>query len=88
MAAIDQYRELDAIGPAVIHEGIHCRTDGASGVEHVVNEHDRLALGHEGNVRSVDHRCEEVLDVIAVEADVEPADGYLHTLDLLDAFGK
>src|SRR5881397_237926 len=47
VAAVDENRKLDALGPAVVEERLDRRTDRASGVQHVVDEHDRLTLGTE-----------------------------------------
>src|SRR3954467_5462340 len=44
VAAVDQHREAPRTRPAEIVERIESGADGATGVEHVVDEHDSLAV--------------------------------------------
>src|SRR6185503_14276837 len=43
-AAINQYGELHAFGPAKVDQLIERRADSASRVKHIVNEHDVTVL--------------------------------------------
>jgi hypothetical protein len=80
MAAIDQDGELDAVGPPVVEERLDRRADRAAGVEHVVDEHDRLPLerkvergrAHDG-LRMPRCVAAAHLHVVAVEGDVDGA---------------
>src|SRR3954471_2117259 len=42
VAAIHEHDELDFLGTAEIDQGVECRTDRASRIEHVVHEEDLL----------------------------------------------
>ena len=88
MAAVDEDRELDAIGAPEVAQRVHGRADGTAGVEHVVNEDDGFALERELDIGHVDLRGKILLDVVAVERDVQAPDGDLDPLDLLDAAGE
>src|SRR6266568_1089215 len=48
MAAVDEHRQLDRPRPAEIKQRVHRRARRASAVDHVVYEHDHLAIdvGH------------------------------------------
>src|SRR4051812_15923959 len=86
MAAVDEHGELDRLGTAEVDQLVEGGAHRAAGVEHVVAEHDdavverarqvgalHLGLGGDGG------------QVVAVERDVEDADGdrlALHPLDL------
>ena len=61
--------------------------DGATGVEHVVDEHDDLAGDVDGDLGGADglHRAEP--DVVAEEGDVERAHRHLGALEPVDRGG-
>jgi hypothetical protein len=42
VAAIDQHSKFHLSGTAKIRDGIQCRSDCSSGVEHVVHQHNYL----------------------------------------------
>ena len=54
VAAVDEDEELDALGAAVVEEGIEGGTDGASGVEDVVHKNDVAAGDVEAELALVD----------------------------------
>jgi hypothetical protein len=88
VSAVDQDRELDRARPPVVHDRVHRGADGAPGEQHVVDEHDVLPSTSKGmSVRCTSGR-EPGGDVVAVEGDVERADGHLRALDALDALGQ
>ena len=77
-AAIHEHREPDAPGPPEVDELVERGADGAPGVEHVVDEQDRLALHREPDVGRADDRRRALLrDVVTVERDVERPEGRL-----------
>lgn len=45
MAAVHENRELDAAWPADVYQCIHGCTNGAAGIEHVIDEHN-IATGY------------------------------------------
>src|SRR6185295_2615000 len=52
-ATINQYCELHAFRPAKVDQLIERRADGASGVKHIVNEHDVTILNVSGQICAV-----------------------------------
>ena len=88
VAAVDEDRELDAVGASEVAQRVHGRADSATGVEHVVDEDDGFALECELDVGHVDLRGKILLDIVAVERDVQAPDGDLEPLDLFDAAGE
>ncbi len=48
VTTVDQHRQLDALGSAMIHQGIHGGPDGAAGEEHIIHQHDLLPFQGEG----------------------------------------
>src|SRR5262249_36184790 len=56
VAAVDEHGELDAIGAAVVEQRLDRGADRPSGVEDVVDEHDRLPLEREVERRRADDR--------------------------------
>ena len=85
VAAVDEAGELDARGPAVVEERLDRGADRAAGVEDVVDEDAGLALEREVELRGADDRLRVErrlapaadVDVVAVEGDVEGAEGKL-----------
>src|SRR5687767_3415069 len=81
MTAVDEARELDALGASVVEERLDRGPDRAAGVEDVVDEHAGHPLEREVERRRADERLRvqrriaaAQLDVVAVEGDVEGAE--------------
>jgi rhodanese-related sulfurtransferase len=77
VAAINQHRQLYPRRPSVVEYRVDRGTHRAPGIEHVVDDHDRLVVDAEVEVRGVDDRrrgprCQ----VVAVERDVDVAERY------------
>jgi len=87
MAAIDEDGELNRARPSVIHERIECRSDRASRVKNVINEHNVLAFDIEGNIRAMHFGVHARRQIIAVERNIQHADGYLGIFNLMDPIG-
>ena len=85
MPAVDEHGELDARGTPDVHQGVKRRADGAAGEQDVVDEHDGLAVDVERDLGRVDLGAEIRREIIAVQADVQPAERNVHPLDRLDA---
>jgi hypothetical protein len=78
VAAVGQHGELHAGGAPVVEQRLDPGARGAAGVEDVVDEHDRVALEPEREVRVVHRRIDRPgRDVVAVEGDVEVAERHL-----------
>ena len=72
VSAVGEHRQLHPLGTAVVEQGLDRGTYGASGIEHVIDDHDRTRGGVEVDMRGVhDGRLRPRGDVVAVEADVE-----------------
>src|SRR5215831_7086307 len=56
VSAINQHRQLDPPGSAKIDELVHRRAHRASGIEHVVNQHDRPRFDVARQFRPADNR--------------------------------
>ena len=87
MAAIGEDGELDAGGSPVVEEGVDRRAHRATRVEHVVNQDDGAAGEVEVEMRVVDNRRVAglpALDVVAIEGDVEIAEGHVGAGELAD----
>jgi hypothetical protein len=92
VAAVGEHGQLHALGTAVAEERVDRGPDRAAGVEHVVDEHARHALEWEVERRRPDERlrvpgrlASAHVHVVAVEGDVELAEGDLRAAQLLDA---
>ena len=86
VAAVDEDREPHGAGPAELGERVEGGADRATGVEHVVDEDDDLVVDATGgDARAVRRAHRVAAQVVAVERDVELADGDRRPLDLLDA---
>src|SRR4051794_31030505 len=91
VAAVDEDGELDALGAPVVEQGLDRSADRPSGVEHVVDENDRLALErkvegrrpHDG-LRVPRRIAAAHLHVVSVEGDVDGAQGRRVTGALFD----
>jgi len=74
VSAVDEHEQLDALGAALVEEGVEGRADGAAGVEDVVHEDDVAAIDVEADVAFFDDRARACGGkVVAIEADVEYA---------------
>ena len=84
MAAVDEHGELDHAGTTEVHDRIEGGADRPAGEQHVVHENDTLAVDVERHVRRVDLRREVGEEVVAVEADIQTAEGNLDAFDIAD----
>src|SRR5205085_9431409 len=91
MASVDDHGELNARRPAVVEERLDRRADRAPGVEDVVDEYDGPPAEREVELGRVHERLrgERCLapahgDSVAVEGDVDGADGGRDAGALLD----
>ena len=88
VAAVDEDGKLDALGAAEVDHGVEGGADRPAGEEDVVDEDDALAGDVEGDVAGRDLDAGAAgREVVAVEADVEDADGQSAFLDLLNRGG-
>ncbi len=83
MAAVDEHGQLDRRRAAEVGQRVQRGADGAARVEHVVDEDDGASLHRHRQVCRLDVRRARG-DVVAVEADVQGADGHALVLDLAD----
>ena len=88
VAAVDEDRELDRPGATELGERVHGGAHGAAGVEHVVDEHHDPAGDVDGDLGGAGGRDRPEADVVAVEGDVEGADGDVEVLELRDGVGE
>ena len=88
MAAIDEDGEPDRPRPPELAQRVHRGAHRAAGVQHVVDEHDGGVVDLERHVRALDERRVAEPRVVAVELDVERADGDVRALVLRDRRGE
>jgi hypothetical protein len=93
VAAIDEDTERDALGATKIEETVHGGADGAAGVEDVVDEDQVHGVDAERNIRGLqDGLWSDFGEIVAIESDVERADGHFDAVDaahgLRDALGQ
>ena len=87
-ASIDEHRERDARGPAEVRELVERGAHRATGVQHVVDDHDALAIQIPGQLRRADDRARaDGLQVVAIERDVERAARNLDLLAVIEDVG-
>src|ERR1700761_1864149 len=87
VAAVAEDGELDALGAAIVEERLDRGADGAAGEEDVVDEDDRAGREVEVDVGVADDRLGERArgaDVVAVEADVDVAEGQVGACQLAE----
>ena len=85
MSAVDEHGELDHARPSEIEQRVHCRPYRAPCVEHIVDEDDSLVRDVKGYLRRVyDGLVGELVEVIAIERDIEHAARQFPPLDLRD----
>ena len=82
--SVDEDCKLHAGGATEIAQRIERRADGAAGEQDVVDKHDGQSVDVEANVGRVNLRGKMRREIIAIEADVERAERYVSSLDLLD----
>src|SRR5512132_703523 len=92
VAAVGEDGQLHALGAAVAEQRVDSRADRAARVEDVVDEHHGHALEREverarahERLRVPGRLAAAHVDVVAVEGDVELAEGDLRAAQLLDA---
>src|SRR5579859_989772 len=71
MTAIDQYRELNRARPAKVHQRIHRGACSPPVVDHVIDEHDDLAVDHGHVARRPLAVVRSQVEVVAMARDVE-----------------
>src|SRR5437870_9612548 len=87
MAAVDEDRQLDRARSPEIEQRVHRRARGASAVDHVVYEHDHLAVDV-GHVRLESMRGLAQVAVVAMLAGIDGADHDGMPLQLLQLGGQ
>ena len=88
VTAVDEHRELHGAGPAEVGQRVERGPDGAAGEQHVVDEHDRLAVDALDRDLGQLQRAHAVQpQVVAVHRGVERADRHVAILDLRDLVG-
>src|ERR1700745_279782 len=89
MTAIDQHTKLHAAWASVIKERVKRGANGTSGKEDVIGEDDVLVGDIDADVGFLDYGARtESGEIIAVESDVEGADGDRFFLDAADELGQ
>src|SRR5450432_2035978 len=88
-AAIDEYGELDRLGPAVVEQFVDRRANRAAGVEHVVDQDDTGPDDVERERGRLDLGAQAFRGVIvAIERDVDVADRMISGEQLRQAIGE
>jgi len=88
LAAVDQHRKLHAARAAKIDQLIESRANGAAGIKHVVDQDDVAILDVAGKFCAIDYRLgADSRKVVAIERDVEHADGRPVTFEVRDFIG-
>src|SRR5690606_33925349 len=88
-AAIDEHRELDLARAPVVEQRVEGRTNGATGEQHVIHEHDVAAVDRERDLARADARIRKARRrVVAVERDVDGAHRDLPSFELLQPVGE
>lgn len=88
VAAIDEDAERDALRAPQIEKPVHGGADGAAGVEDVVHEDEIHAVDAKGDVRGLkDGLRRDFGKIVAVEGDVQGADGNVDAVDATHGFG-
>src|SRR5919109_1271344 len=89
--AVDEHGELNSLRAAIVEQRLDRGADRATGVEHVVDQDDRLALEREversrayDRLRMARRISPAHLDVVAVEGDVDGAEDRPRACALLD----
>jgi hypothetical protein len=81
MTSVDEHREPDRAGTPIVDERVHRGADRATGEEHIVHENDDASVDRERDLRLADHRrVADAGQIVAVERDVDRAEGNVHTV--------
>ena len=87
MAAIDQDAHANAFRAPEIEQAVHGGAGGASGVENVVDQHDIAIVHYEWNLGGLhDGLRRDGGEIVAIERDIERADGHFHVRESFDRF--
>jgi hypothetical protein len=82
VAAIDEHAQRDALGAAEVKQAVHGGANGAAGVKDVVDEDEVHAVHGEGDIRGLqDGLRRHFGEVVAIESDVQSANGNVHSID-------
>ena len=85
MSAVDEHGELHPLRPPIVEQRLDRRPHGPAREQHVVNDHDRQAGDVEVDVGGVQNRgVGPARQIVAVEADVEIAEGNLCAEQVLE----
>ena len=83
--SVDDHSQPHRGRTPVVGDGIQCGSNGATGEEHVVDEHHGLVRDVRHRLGALDDGCVRDLgQVVPVVGDVEASDGNLHPLMLAD----
>jgi hypothetical protein len=93
MAALDKNAERNAPGAAEVEKAVHGGTDGAAGVEDVVDEDEVHVVNAERDIGRLEYGVgRDFGKVVAIESDVESADGDINAVNAAhgarDALGE
>src|SRR5262245_30864015 len=93
MSAVDEHDQLNRARTTKIDERVEGCANRPSGIEHVVDEQDQLAVYGERNLGLPDDRLRAdggrrvAAEVVAVERDVERAARHVVAGDVVNGFG-
>lgn len=89
MASIDEDTHADTARPAQIEKAVHGGAGGAAGVENIIDQNEILVVDEEWNFRGLDHGLRsDGGKIVAIEGDIERADGHVDMREALDRFGE
>jgi hypothetical protein len=81
MSTVDEDREADGPRASVIDERVHRGADRPAGKQHIVDEDDHTPVDREGDLGLAhDRRVTDPGQVVAIERDVDRAEGDIDTL--------
>jgi hypothetical protein len=81
MTTVHEDREADRARTPVIDEGVHGRAHGATGEEHVVDEHHDTVVDGERDLGLTHHRrIADTREVVAIQSDIDGAQGKIDAL--------
>src|ERR1700734_4562233 len=87
MAAIDQHAEPDAFRTPQVEKAVHGSANRASGVEHVIDNHQILVVNREIDFIGMKYRLRAYgREVVAIERDIESADRNFDACWAVDCF--
>jgi hypothetical protein len=89
VTAVDEYGKLNGTGSPKIDESIHGGADAAAGEENIIDEYDGHIVDVRGNICALDYSLSFFgVEVIAVETEIERADGQAGVFVLFNAGGE